>query len=67
MSKVEKKPDDKATAEAKPQTEPEKKPEPEPTKQILSDCPSGLSPDGKHDMFHNEGTDEVYCRYCGKT
>jgi len=39
----------------------------EPTKQVLTDCPSASSPDGNHDMFHNEGTDETYCRYCGKT
>jgi len=25
------------------------------------------SPTKEHDMFHNEGTDETYCRYCGKT
>ncbi len=25
------------------------------------------SPTGDHDVFHNEGTDEKYCRYCGKT
>lgn len=25
------------------------------------------SPTGDHDIFHNEGTDEKYCRYCGKT
>ena len=24
------------------------------------------SPTKEHDMFHNEGTDETYCRYCGK-
>ncbi len=28
-------------------------------------CPG--SPTGDHDIFHNEGTDEKYCRYCGKT
>lgn len=28
-------------------------------------CPS--SPTGDHDIFHNVGTDERYCRYCGKT
>ena len=28
-------------------------------------CPS--SPTGEHDVFHNEGTDEKYCRYCGHT
>lgn len=28
-------------------------------------CPP--SPTGDHDVFHNEGTGEKYCRYCGKT
>jgi len=36
--------------------------DPEPSKK---ECPS--SPTREHDMFHNEGTDETYCRYCGKT
>jgi hypothetical protein len=25
------------------------------------------SPTGEHDVFHNEATDEKYCRYCGYT
>jgi len=25
----------------------------------------GQSPTGEHDIFHNKGTDEKYCRYCG--
>jgi hypothetical protein len=25
------------------------------------------SPTGEHDVFHNEATDEKYCKYCGYT
>jgi len=46
-----------------PQVEAEKTPEADP--ESKKECPS--SPTGEHDMFHNEGTDETYCRYCGKT
>lgn len=35
------------------------------TKEVLNKCKNGASPDGKHNMFHNEGTDETYCIYCG--
>ena len=47
---------EKSTEEAPAKTAPEPK---------KTECPS--SPTGSHDMFHNEGTDETYCRYCGKT
>lgn len=46
----------------------ENKPEEAPAEaapESKKECPS--SPTGEHDMFHNEGTDETYCRYCGKT
>ncbi len=36
-----------------------------PKKSSKGKCPNGASPDGKHKMFHNEGTDETYCIYCG--
>lgn len=55
----EEKPTEEAPAEAT--AEPEKAPDPA----SKSECPS--APTGEHDMFHNEGTDETYCRYCGKT
>ena len=49
--------------------EPETETKPEETapteKTVAVECPS--SPTKEHDMFHNEGTDETYCRYCGKT
>ena len=43
----------------------ESKPE-KPKKTSKTECPSESSPDGKHGPFHNEGTDEDYCRYCGQ-
>jgi len=52
----EKKPTEEAPAEKTAQADPE------PSKK---ECPS--SPTGEHAMFHNEGTEETYCRYCGKT
>jgi len=57
----EEKPTEEAPAEAAPESIPESAP------QTAADvkCPS--APTGEHDMFHNEGTDETYCRYCGKT
>ena len=48
-----------ASAEA-PKETPKRAP-----KEAKKDCPS--SPTGTHDIFHNEGTDEKYCRYCGDT
>ena len=35
------------------------------TNESAKECPA--SPTGDHDVFHNEGTDEKYCKYCGKT
>jgi len=46
-------------------SEVEEKPQAKEAKTEKAECPS--SPTHKHDMFHNEGTDETYCRYCGKT
>lgn len=48
------------TEEAPAEKTPQADPEPEKT-----ECPS--SPTKEHDMFHNQGTGEIYCRYCGKT
>lgn len=48
-----------------PATETAAEPEAAPEKTASVECPS--SPTKEHDMFHNEGTDETYCRYCGKT
>ncbi len=53
----EEKPSEEAPAEAAPKITPEPA--------SKTECPS--SPTQEHDMFHNEGTDETYCRYCGKT
>jgi len=52
---------DAPTTEEAP-TEKTPQADPEPAK---TECPQ--SPTKEHDMFHNEGTDETYCRYCGKT
>lgn len=38
----------------------------EPKVETKRECPSENSPDGTHQIFHNEGTDERYCRFCGK-
>lgn len=54
----EQKPPKEAPAE---EPKPEKKPKAE---SKSSECPQ--SPTHEHDFFHNEGTDETYCRYCGK-
>ena len=43
-------------------------PAPEPTSETPKKSKKCVqSPTKEHDMFHNEGTDETYCRYCGKT
>jgi len=57
MSEDENKPDAQETAEATPEAAPEQ----------AANVECSGSPTSKHDMFHNEGTDETYCRYCGKT
>jgi len=48
-----------------PSTEPA--PEaPKPKKEVKKECPSPSSPDGRHSDFFNEGTEETYCRFCGR-
>lgn len=49
-----------AAAELPPAPEPESE-NPKKSKKCVQ------SPTKEHDYFHNEGTDETYCRYCGKT
>ena len=46
-----------AAAELPPAPEPEN---PKKSKKCVQ------APTHEHDYFHNEGTDETYCRYCGK-
>ena len=51
------------TKEAAAELPPAPDPEPENPKKSKK-CVQ--SPTHEHDYFHNEGTDETYCRYCGK-
>lgn len=55
--------------EEQPTVEPSKsEPQKEkPKRESKRECPSESSPDGKHSFFFNEGTEETYCRYCGKS
>jgi len=52
------------SASTEPSTEPPKE-KPKARKVVKTECPSPSSPDGKHSMFFNEGTEETYCRFCG--
>jgi len=61
----------KVSAELPPAPAPD--PTPEPKSESKSETPKKTkksacvqSPTREHDYFHNEGTDETYCRYCGK-
>ena len=51
----------------RPQVEAPKSDPPKPKGKPKRECPSENSSDGKHDFFFNEGTEETYCRYCGKS
>lgn len=50
-----------------PKEAPKPKESPKPKKTAKVECPSPSSPDGKHSDFFNEGTEETYCRFCGRT
>ena len=68
-TKVSSKEDDKSREMPTPPEPEPKTPQPKVEsvkKESKRECPHESSPVGKHDFFFNEGTEETYCRYCGK-